>query len=86
MKRIRRKKKGITWGLPLHRRCLSLSWNGEGTVVSGSRTHTEGLKNAIDFRLKTGSEVLASSEALLLSSIVHAFSVGPAIIVAADLV
>ncbi len=83
MKRVRRKK-GVTWGLPIHHRCLSLSWNGDGTVVSCSHTHTKSLKNAIDFRLKTGSEVLASSETPHLSSIVHASSVG-ATIVAADL-
>ncbi len=62
MERIRRKKGVETWGLPIHRRCLSLSCNGDGRVVRGCHTHTKSLKNAIDFRLKMGSEVVASSE------------------------
>ncbi len=62
MKRIRRKKGVVTWGLPIHHRYLSLSCNGDGRVVRGSHTHTNSLKNAIDFHLKTGSEVVASSE------------------------
>ncbi len=62
MKGISRKKGVVTWGLPINHRCLSVSCSGDKRVVRGSHTHTRSLKNAIDFRLKTGSEVLASSE------------------------